>query len=428
MKALDKIVRAKILIIYYHYRGYPLRATTRDYLYSFERYSGFLCYYVNLAFGFPGYLSKVDFDLIIFTDSFLSKRNLLKFFTKAVKECQEIKKFRALKIAMPQDEFYYTDVLNQFINEFGIDHIFSVSPPSEWGKIYPSIDRGKVKMDQVLTGYIDDAVVDFYRELCQKNPMRDIDIGYRSTPLRFSLGWFGYLKGRIAEVFNEKSPKYHLKTDISTQPQDTKLGMEWYKFLSRCKYFIGVESGASLLDPDGAIYHRVNAYVDAHPDANFEEVERNCFPELDGNIELFALGPRHLEACVARSCQILVEGNYNGLLKAGIHYIPLKRDFSNIDEVLEIVKKDELREKIVEQAYQDIVASEKWTYREMVNKIIDKCFPDHTFLSKATNSEKRAYNQNKKREEWIWRIIPVQSWIINFFISMLPTSLMSRII
>jgi hypothetical protein len=189
-----------------------------------------------------------------------------------------------------------------------------------------------------------------------------------------------------------------------------------------------VESGASLLDPDGSIYHNVNAYLEQNPDADFDEVEQNCFKGLDENLHLYALGPRHLEACAARTCQILVEGHYGGLLKPGTHYIPLKKDFSNIDEVLRIVKDDKLRSGIVESAYQDVVASRKWTYREFVKFILDKSFSQGTLFSEITANEHRLYDKNKRREAWIWRYIPIQSRFITLVEMVFPKNIMRKII
>ena len=189
-----------------------------------------------------------------------------------------------------------------------------------------------------------------------------------------------------------------------------------------------MESGASLLDPDGSIYHSVNAYLDQNPGASFDDAEQNCFKGLDGNLHLYALGPRHLEACAARSCQILVEGHYSGLLKPGEHYIPLKKDFSNIDEVLRIVKEDKLRDGIVEKAYRDIVASGKWTYREFVKFVLGKSFPQNTMLTDVTPNEWRIYNNNKHREIWIWRCIPLLSRFINFVEKVFPANIMKKIV
>ena len=418
-------MKGKILIVYYHYRGYPLRATTYDRIYSFEKYSGHACYYVNAAFGIPGYVARVKFDLIIFENSFLGKRNLVRLFKKAIKDCQALKSQQCERIALPQDEFYYTDLLGQFANEFKIKYIFSVAPETEWGRIYAKVAPGNVRFTKVLTGYLEDKTIETIKNISASVRCRDIDIGYRSTPLRYSLGRHGYLKGRIAQIFKEKAPRYGLNVDISTDPADTILGTEWYRFLLRCKYTIGVESGASLLDRDGSIYHGVNNYLLKHPDASFEETEEACFKGMDGNLRLFALGPRHLEACATNTCQILIEGEYNEILKPEYHYIRLAKDFSNIDEVLMLIKKDTLRDQIVKQAYQDIIGSGKWTYRGFVRLVLNT---SNAQWSPLTVHEQDIYHKNRTREKIIWSYLPLQSWVINAGVKLLPRSFVGKIV
>jgi hypothetical protein len=359
---------------------------------------------------------------------FLSKRNLLSFFNRATKSCKFLKDAIGIKIALPQDEFYYTNELNDFIITFNIDYIFSVSPETEWKKIYPDVNRNRVKIAKALTGYLEEKTINLIESLSKESLPRDIDVGYRSTPLRFSLGRHGYMKGKIAEVFINECRKYDLITDISTQPKDTKLGMEWYRFLLRCKYFIGVESGASLLDQDGSIYHKVNTFLEKNPRASFEEAEKNCFEGMDGNLNLFAISPRHLEACATRTCQILMEGSYDGILKPNIHYIPFKKDFSNIHEVLQKVKEDELREKIVTNAYRDIVASKKWTYREFVRSVLETCGFHPDSGTEISLKDRHLYNKNLRREKWIWSIIPIQSRLIEFAVSIFPHKIMASIV
>lgn len=150
------------------------------------------------------------------------------------------------------------------------------------------------------------------------------------------------------------------------------LGDAWYRFLSQCQYTIGSESGTSLLDRDGSIKQKVIDYQSFHPDAGFKEVEAACFQGMDGNCRLYALSPRHLEACATRTCQVLVEGEYNGILKPGVHYIELKRDFSNLDAVIDAIRRDALRHGIVEKAYKDIVESGHFTYKRFIPFIIER--------------------------------------------------------
>jgi hypothetical protein len=71
------------------------------------------------------------------------------------------------------------------------------------------------------------------------------------------------------------------------------------------------------------------------PDAPFEEVEKNCFPGLDGKYNFTAISPRVLEAAMLGSAQILVDGEYSGIVKPGEHFIPIRPDASNFPEVLD---------------------------------------------------------------------------------------------
>ena len=95
--------------------------------------------------------------------------------------------------------------------------------------------------------------------------------------------------------------------------------------------------------------------MQAHPQATFEQIEDSCFPADDGALSLFAISPRHLEACATRTCQVLVEGWYNGVLTPGRHYIELKRDFSNIEQVLDDISRDQLRAEITDRTYRTVV-------------------------------------------------------------------------
>jgi hypothetical protein len=315
----------------------------------------------------------VKWDLIIFHTLFLSLRYDREQFKIHLKNISFLKKIDAVKVALPQDEYLNMDLVCNFITEFNINHIFTVSPQSEWTKLYPTIDREKVRLHRILTGYIDEKTLRKIEKLNKKNKVkRFIDIGYRAQRTPFWLGRLGSLKWKIADEFNRKTSQQNIVVDISTRDEDTFFGLDWYRFLLKCKYQIGVEGGSSVLDWDGTFRKRTEEYLKRNPDSSFEEVEANCFPGVDGYINLVALSPRNLEACMTRTCQILVEGKYNGILIPGKHYVELKRDFSNIKDVLEIVKKDEMRDEIVENAWNDIVGSGRYTYRVLTDTVISR--------------------------------------------------------
>ena len=394
--------------------GYPLRTTIDEHLYSFLRYADATCYYLKLDIGkdtfyskepIPDYLLKIDFDIILFHYGFISSR-------WASRECYDLafnqvlpfKNSKAIKAVMPQDEYMGSEAIVHFVNNLNIDIVFSVSPETEWSQLYEGVDFEKVKFYKVLTGYLDEKglkTIDGFLKTTKK----DIDIGYRARNLPQWLGRHGYMKTTIADEFNKAVKKFTLKTDISTNPKDTFIGLGWYKFMVRCKYMIGVEGGSTVHDRNGSISKKGTAYLKEHPNCSFEEIEEACFPGLDGKLQLIAISPRNLESCATRTCQILVESTYNGILKPWVHYIPLKKDFSNINEVLQIVKDDNKREEIVENAYRDIVKSGLWSYKGFVDFVIEKCtaIADPVYSQRKTYTNIFSYKYNRFQDWLSWK-------------------------
>jgi len=52
-----------------------------------------------------------------------------------------------------------------------------------------------------------------------------------------------------------------------------------------------------------------------------------------------------------------------------VHYIPLKKDFSNFDEVIALL---EIRKRIRERAYEDLIASGKYSYAGFIRQFDER--------------------------------------------------------
>jgi hypothetical protein len=388
-----------------------LRTTIEEHLYSFKRYGNAHVYYQMLDIGkdtynsselVPKYITKIDFDLIIFHYGFMSSRwGGRECYLNALKQVEPFRHSKAVKAVMAQDEYNNSNTIVEFVNDFKIDIVFSVSPESEWPKIYKGVDLTKVKFHKVLTGYLDERGIRTIQSFLKNTP-KAIDIGYRARNLPQWLGKHGYMKTTIADEFNKALKNFKLNCSISTDPKDTFIGLGWYKFMVSCKYMIGVEGGATVLDSDGSIAKKGKEYLKQHPNCSFEEIERACFPGLDGQLQLIAISPRHLEACATKTCQLLVESTFNGILKPWVHYIPIKPDLSNIKEVLEIVERDDKRKEIVENAYRDIVLPGTWSYRGAVKFVIDNCVAEAKgeYFQRSTNTSGLILNRYKDWLAW----------------------------
>lgn len=360
------------LLVVYALAQHPLRSSVADHLYSFRRHSRLPVTYFNAAVReAPRWMRGRRFDAILFHTSFLSARWDPETFGHVRRSAQPLLDIDAPRLAMPQDEFIHTDALADFVREASVSHIYSVADSSQWPLIYSGVDLSGVEMHRVLTGYLEaETLARIERALDPARP-RSITIGYRAWEAAMWLGRHGRLKADIAEAVRAAAAERAITVDISTSEQDTILGDDWHRFLAGCAYTIGVEGGATVLDRDGSIRDRTEAFLRRNPAAAFETVEAACFPGEDGRdgFRLTAISPRHLEACATRTCQILVEGDYNGILEPDVHYLPLRPDLSNLDEVLDEVSADDRRAEIVERAWRDVAASGRYTYAHMVREV-----------------------------------------------------------
>lgn len=421
-------MQGKILIIYYHDFGYPLRTTSYDMLHCFERYSGCICYYVNAAFGIPKYLQEIDFDVIVYDNLLASKRSFPYRMEQFLEHSDALLNISGVRIGFAQDEYFQTHLLQRLINEHRIKYFFTLAGPSEQPKIFDKVDRTSVTFHTVLTGYLDSARLAKVDKLLRAAPPRSIDIGYRAWNAPYYLGHHGVLKAKIADVFQEEAERRNLKVDISLAAKSVLLGDDWWKFLLRCKSVIGVEGGSSVLDPNGDVALTVHKFMLSHPDATFEETREACFPGLDGLLDYRAISPRHLESCAARNCQILIEGDYNGILKPSLHYIPVRSDFSNLDEVFEAARDEKLRSHMIDRAYADVIESGKYTIDKFVKDVLEKSIGKNPRWSPITERDKRLHAKVVRREQRLWAYIRVRSYAIKSALKMIPDNLLQHLI
>lgn len=359
----------KILIIYSEFEA-NFRKTIYDHLFSFRDYGeGIEVHYCDILTRAPFYLRFVTYDAIIFHYTVLARR-WTPYIWKMVMRSNKFLRHRAsIKAAIPQDEYAHTDALCKMFKDYGVGTVFTCASPVDYQTLYPSHQTGLTHYKTIFTGYVDENTL---KKIQSMPPLpREIDIGYRARNLPYWIGSFGQLKKKVGDAFLAKKPQSSLTIDVSTDNADVFYGDDWIHFLRRCRTVLGCLGGSSLYDPDGRSRYQTERFMKEHPNASFEEVEKVCFPGKDHTLSLFALSPRHFECAMTKTCQVLVEGDYHSVFLPGKHYIEIKKDFSNIDEVLDKIADRSLCESIAEQTYRDVVASGNYTYRAFVSQIVD---------------------------------------------------------
>jgi hypothetical protein len=344
----------RVLVLYWHPKGTVMRLAVKQHLRLLEG-SGARILYRNAIDPAPSWLTWTAPDLCILHTTFLSHARWNYSFEEYRRRFRWISRLRCPKIALPQDEYDHSEVIDEWLVELGVTNVYSCFGPEQWETLYPLL-APRATFHRTLTGFIDEKAAAFIAGRLVPHSQRPLDIVYRARKLPYWLGSHGQLKHRIAEAVQERAGGLGLRTDISTRPEDTIYGAGWLDFVMSGRATIGAESGSSVLDPRGAIQRRISRLVAERPHITFEEVDAQM-PSGWDSYAFFAISPRHLEAVITKTAQILVEGRYSSVLEPELHYIPVRRDFSNLDEALERLRDSEAVDAMTERAYRDVYLS-----------------------------------------------------------------------
>lgn len=179
---------------------------------------------------------------------------------------------------------------------------------------------------------------------------RSIDLGYRSLASPLFLGHNERVE--MKEVFETAADRHALKVDFSLDPKDRLNEAEWAMFLNRCKGQIGTEAGGDYFELTDQTRNLVNVYLENHPEAGLDEVRAQFFAQYPNPVPIRIMSSRNVEAAATRTVQLLLEGEYGGYFKPGVHYISVQSDYGNIDDVIRQFKDPGLCHQISEQAFQ----------------------------------------------------------------------------
>lgn len=193
---------------------------------------------------------------------------------------------------------------------------------------------------------------------------RPIDLGYRAYVGSLYLGHDE--RQRLLAAFLEAAPRHGLEVDLSLEADRRFTEREWADFLNRCRGQLGFEAGTDYFELDDALRMNVNDYVDQNPEATLADVRERFLADYEDPVPLRALSSRIVEAAGTKTAQILIEGEYGGFFEPDVHYIPVRKDLTDVDEAIAKFVDGEVRRRVRDAAYD--TAREELTFDALLGR------------------------------------------------------------
>lgn len=337
-------------------------STILEHIHAFPRFSQHRYYVLSNLGDLPHWLDLSRFDGVIVHYSLIAcYEHYLSTDAR-----RRIREFGGFKAAFVQDDYRW---INDTVDAFAymkIDALFPLAGPEIMDRVYSPERLPGVRRETVLTGYVPE---ELSRRAVKPLSERPIDVGYRARKVPMWIGSHTLQKWQIADRFLADAPRYDLQVDISYREEDRIYGEAWIDFVSNCKAVLGTESGASVCDFTGNIQRQVEAHLRRDPEATFEQLRDLYFKDEDGRIMMNVISPRTFEAACLRTLMIFYDGYYSGILKPWRHYVPLRRDHSNMAEVVSVLRDEQRAQEIVDTAYREIALNPAYTFRALVDRV-----------------------------------------------------------
>lgn len=364
----------KALVVTCYPEGTQLRRTELESLEALKKMPGFESTVLNTArFGFPGRslskgwtlptkLLRTRFDVVFFHYSFLGQRTWGPLFYGFREHWSVLASLRGTKVAFPQDEAAFAQVLDDWLTDLGVDLVGSVHFEKNKDIMYQKTSAS-AQFFSVLPGYLRGrrANWEFFRPPAD----RQWDVVYAAQRLPFWVGGHGQLKARLLDSGGNLSP--NLRTSFESSPMK---GKDWLEFLANSRTMLGCEGGYSAFDPYGAVRAMAEWYSSQTGElGTFDEFSLTMPPRWDA-YQFKTITPRILEAASLGVVQVLVEGDYSGLLTPGEDYVPIRKDLADLADAVALALSPDSAAKLRNATYRNLVESGQYTWEQFQKRCL----------------------------------------------------------
>jgi len=349
---------------------YTYISTIQEHLDSFRRYSKNIFHYLPATGVWPATDDALEaaidlslFDVVIVHYSV--RLCLYDYFTEGL--ARQVERHNGLKILFIQDEYERTETARRWMERLQFHIVYTCVPESGRELIYPSHRFPGTEFLSTLTGYVPESgSLDQFAIPIED---RALYIGYRGRELSYIFGELGYEKYRIGVDVKRLAEERLLPVDIETGDAQRIYGDDWYRFLGSARATLGTESGSNVFDYTGEVAKAVAKERSKQPGISFAQMHQKVVHKYEGPVEMNQVSPKIFEAIRLRTALVLFDGEYSGVVQPDVHFIPLRKDYSNIDEVFTKLEDLGYLAELTDRAYRDVIESGRYSYRRFVEGV-----------------------------------------------------------
>lgn len=346
-------------------------AVVRDHIQGIVKYSRHNIFIVNPICRRSGYFLDLEkFDAVIIHYSICTLFDY--YFPENYRIALEA--FGGAKIQIIQDECRWVDRMCEKIRSLGVDAVFSSMVPENIAKVYGNKNLLQVDFVSSLPGYVSDRLLRIKPAPLGK---RKYDIVYRGRSLPIWMGKFAREKTDIVRHAINLRQIYKITIDCKTDEQDRIYGRAWDRFLESGRAALATEGGATVFDFDESIARDVQKFSEQFPNSSEEEIWQKVVAPHEDNIIHKTITPRVFEAIAHKTALVMYPGDFRGVLKPWEHYIPLERDGSNYEMVIETLCNDKKLLEVIENAY-SLIGNNTSLHYSRYAAAIDEVIDDKT--------------------------------------------------
>jgi hypothetical protein len=370
-------------VLYLYNATQTFTSTVYEHIASFSRFSlhrSFFCH--------QDAWTELNVDLTRFDAVGIHYSIRLPFDQLSASTVDALTEFKGLKFLFIQDEYDHTYRAWHWIRRLDLQLVFTVVPEAGVERIYPAHQFPHTRFVSVLTGYIPTELNLHPNKNIKPPSQRSLMIGYRGRPLPIRYGRLGIEKVSIGEIVKNCCDVHRIPTDIAWTEEARIYGTGWYEFVSSCRSMLGSESGSNVFDWDGTLVERIAQYRKERREAKDGDIYRQFVQRLEMDGIMNQVSPRVFEAIAAKTVLVLYEGTYSGVVTPGVHFIPVRKDGSNLAEVLQLLLDGEYVDAMADRAYKDVILSGNYSYRAFVGIIDNNIELSHATLVRRGNGKR----------------------------------------